>query len=106
MRRAMRILVVGLFALLVVVPVNPVASASAPYAGISVISAVAVEQPPTATPPNTAPAGPSLNPEQATNKSKQKLVIGFFAAVLLVIVIFGRRARNKRRKKASSATVT
>ena len=103
MRRAIRVLVVGMFALLIVVPASPVASASSVHAGIF---AAAVDQPPTATPPATAPAGPSLNPQQAPNKSKQKLVIGFFAAILLVIVFFGRRARNKRRKKAASATVT
>lgn len=103
MRRAIRILVVGLFALLVVVPATPVASASSVHTGVF---AVSVDQPPAATPTTTAPAGPSLNPEQASNKSKQKLVIGLFAAVLLVIVFFGRRARNKRRKKAASATVT
>jgi hypothetical protein len=103
MRRAIRVLVVGLFALLVVVPASPVASASPVHAGIS---AASVDQQPVAAQPTTAPPGPNLNPQQAPGKSKQKLVIGFFAAVLLVIVFFGRRARNKRRKKAASATVT
>jgi hypothetical protein len=104
MRRAIRLLVVGLFALVIVVPAASLASASVAHSGVSVVAAV--DQPPTATPPATAPAGPSLNPQQAPNKSKQKLVIGIFAAVLLVIVFFGRRSRNKRRKKAASATVT
>jgi hypothetical protein len=100
MRRAIRILVVGLFALSILVPAAPLAAASAAPAGYS-----AADQP-TATPTNTAPAGPNLNPEQAPNKSRQKVVIGVFAVVLLVIVFFGRRSKNKRKKKASSATVT
>jgi hypothetical protein len=103
MRRAIRILVVGLFALSVVVPAAPFAAASVAHAGFSVAAA---DQPPTAAQPTTAPAGPSLNPQQAPGKSKQKLIIGFFSAVLLVIVFVGRRSRNKRRKKAASATVT
>jgi hypothetical protein len=103
MRRAIRVLVVGLFALAVLVPANPVASASPLQAGVF---AAAVDQPTAAQPTTTAPAGPNLNPEQAPSKSRQKLIIGFFAVVLLVIVFFGHRARNKRRKKAKSATVT
>jgi hypothetical protein len=99
MRRAIRLLVVGLFAVLVVVPVGPVASASSTHTGVHV---AAVDQPPT----TTAPAGPALNPQQASNRSQQKLIMGFLSAVLLVIVFVGRRSRNKRRKKAASATVT
>lgn len=98
MRRAIGLLVAGLFAVLVVVPATPVASAAVERSGLY---AATVDQPP----PTTAPAGPALNPEQAPSKSRQKLIIGFFAAVLLVIVFFGRRARNKRRRKAGSATV-
>ena len=101
MRRAIRILIVGLFALAVVVPATPVASASAVHSGSFVAAA---GQPPTATPTGTAPAGPTLNPEQQQSKSKQKLIIGFFAAVLLVIVFFGRRSHNKHLKKLKGAT--
>jgi hypothetical protein len=101
MRCASRLLVVGLFALLVFAPVGVTASAAThAHAAASV---VAVDQPPPATPTTTAPAGPQLDPEQAPDKSRQKLVIGFFAAVLLVIVFFGRRSKNKRTKKAKSA---
>lgn len=103
MRRAIRVLVVGLFALAIVLPASPAASASPLHAGVFVAS---VDQPVAAQPTTTAPSGPELKPEQAPNKAKQKLIIGFFAAVLLVIVFFGHRARNKRRKKAKSATVT
>src|SRR5262245_46673333 len=101
MRRTIRILIVGLFALAVVVPATPVASASAIHSGVV---AVALDQPPTATPGGTAPAGPDTNRPQIQGKSKQKLIIGFFAAVLLVIVFFGRRSHNKHLKKLKGAT--
>jgi hypothetical protein len=98
MRWASRLLVVGLLALFVLVPLGVTASASS-----AAVSVVAVDQPPTATPTTAAPTGPSLNPEQASDKSRQKLVMGFFSAVLLVIVFFGRRAKNKRSRKAKGA---
>jgi len=106
MRRVIRLLVVGLFALLVSLPTAPAGSLASASVADSGVRVAAVDQPPTTTPPATAPAGPNLSPEQAPNKSKQKLAIGFIAAVLLVIVFIGRRSRNKRRKKAASATVT
>lgn len=101
MRLAIRILIAGLFALAVVVPAASLASASPVHSGASV---AAVDQPPTVAPSGTAPAGPDINHEQAPNKSKQKLIIGFFAAVLLVIVFFGRRSHNKHLKKVRGAT--
>jgi len=66
------------------------------------VHVAAVDQPPT----TTAPAGPALNPQQASNKSQQKLIIGFLSAVLLVIVLrrppvpginAARRARERDR---------
>jgi hypothetical protein len=96
MRRALRLLLAGMFALLVLVPAEPAAAAVSGGSGV-----VVLEQP--ANP--TAPAGPNLTPQQQPpDKTKQKLVIGVLAAILLVIVFLGRNARNKRLKKAGSAT--
>jgi hypothetical protein len=96
MRRALRLLLAGMFALLVLVPAEPAAAAPTGSGG-----AVVLEQP--ANP--TAPAGPNLTPQQQPpDKTKQKLVIGVLAAILLVTVFLGRNARNKRRKAAGSAT--
>jgi hypothetical protein len=98
MRRAIRFLVVAVFVALLVVPVEPATALPGPGAWGG--ARVAASQ------PTTAPAGPSLNPQQQQppNKSKQKVVIGVIAALLLVIVYFGRRSRNKRSKKEKSAT--
>jgi hypothetical protein len=104
MRRAIRFLVVAVFAALVFLPVEP---ATAAPSGPGVLGgAVLAASQPTATPNPSAPAGVKLNPEQQQppNKSKQKVVIGVIAALLLVIVYFGRTSRTKRRKKAQKAT--
>ena len=101
MRRVTRVLVVALFGLLVVLPAAPVATAAVAQHAPSAVS-VGLAQP-GATPTPSAPSIPKLNPQQAPNKSKQKLVIGLFSAVLLVIVVLGRRTRNKARKKAAGA---
>ena len=102
MPRVARLLVVGLFALLVVVPV----ASSNVGAPVHVVAMHQLDQP-TATPNPTAPSGPNLNPEQQQppDKARQKLVIGVLVAVLLAIVFVGRSARRKRKKKAESATV-
>jgi hypothetical protein len=96
MRRALRLLLAGMFALLVLVPAEPAAAAPTNSGGV-----VVLEQPVNP----TAPAGPNLTPQQqAPDKTKQKLVIGILAAILLVIVFFGRRGHNKRLKKEGRAT--
>ena len=99
MRRAIRLLLVGMFAVLMLVPVGGVASASASAGDVSVVALV---QPPS-TPP-TAPTGVEINAPQAPDKSRQKLVLGVMAGLLLAIVVVGRRGVNKRRRAAKGAT--
>ena|SRR5689334_21415027 len=94
MRRALRFLAVLAFLTLVWSPVEP---ATAAPAGSGSVIPVAARQ--TTTNP-TAPAGPTLNPQQQQppNKGKQKLALGVIAALLLVIVYVGHTTRTKRRK--------
>jgi hypothetical protein len=93
MRHAIRLLLVGMFAVLMLVPVGGVASADD-------MTRVAMAQP---TAPPTAPTGVEINAPQAPDKSRQKLVLGVTAGLLLAIVVLGRRGVNKRRKKAKGA---
>jgi hypothetical protein len=93
MRRAIRLLLVGMFAMLMLVPMAPIALAEE--------EPVAAQQ--TTTAPPTAPTGVEINAPQAPDKSRQKLVLGVTAALLLAIVVVGRRNVNKRRKKAKGA---
>jgi len=92
-----RLLIPVMFMLLVAAPTGIAVSASATPASV-----VAAEQP-TPTPSPTAPTGPTLTPEQQSDRAMQKLFIGIAAAVLLAIVIAGRSTRRKIRKKKQGA---
>ena len=105
MPRLIRVLVVAVLAFLVVLPAGqPAAAASQHVITGTVSAAAATERAPSVSPTPSAPAGVNLTPQQAQDKSRQKLVVGLFAAVLLAIVIVGRSSRRKRKKKAEAAT--
>jgi beta-lactamase regulating signal transducer with metallopeptidase domain len=90
MRRTIRLLLVGVFALLVLLPAEP---ATAAPAGTGTV--VVVGQPTSNPPPGT-----TTNTQQPVNRAKQDLVLWVMVAILLAIVFFGHRSRNKRRKQA------
>jgi hypothetical protein len=81
---------VGVFALLLLAPVQAVSAAP-------VDSIVAAQQAP---PGPDVPAAPT---EQDAATAKNRLVVGVAAVVLLGIVILGRRMRSKRKKDSGGS---
>jgi hypothetical protein len=106
MRSVTRLLLIGLFGLLLVMPALP--ACSTPAGGTDTTTAIAVAQQPTTPPPasvpgatTTAQPGVEVNaPSEADGeKTRRKLVMGVTSAVLVAIVIWGRSVRRKRAKK-------
>ncbi|WP_307849796.1 hypothetical protein [Qaidamihabitans albus] len=87
-----RVLIVGVFALLIGVLALGVPAPAATAEPAAVVAPVLAQD-------STTEPGPELDPqtEADARKTKNKLIVGGVALVLLIIVIWGRRTRNKRK---------